>query len=82
MTEHCCITMDVLCRDRSEQLARRDDFLRKIGEDSADLPDVPEPVVSFRSDLGLYVIDNVALHFCPWCGTDLKPLRVGPTKNL
>lgn len=36
----------------------------------------PKPLVAFRAGLGMYVVGNVAIYYCPWCGAELP--RVSP----
>jgi len=81
MTKHCCTGMEQFSRTRSEQFVWRAEIQRKFGDNAlAGLSDPHDPLVEFRADFGLYVFGHVALDFCPWCGTDLKPLRVGLDK--
>jgi hypothetical protein len=68
--------MEQFCRTRSEQEEWRAKIRERFGDDAfADRPEPADPLVEFRADIGLYAIGHIALAFCPWCGTDLKPRR-------
>ena len=83
--DHCCHNMANLCMTREERLRSNDahsDFYKSAGIDPATLPTPPDALVEFLADCGIYSFGSVALHYCPWCGTDLTPRRNLPLLGL
>jgi hypothetical protein len=76
MTEHCCHNMGFFNRTHDEHLVT----LAKVGANAAEVGEPPEPLVEFRH--GVYVIGNVAIAYCPWCGTKLPSLSVEDLRKL
>jgi hypothetical protein len=66
MAKLCCDTMTTLSRSRDDMLADAD-----LSASPIDLSDW-EPVVEWVPHIGLFSVKNVAIFYCPWCGSQLE----------
>jgi hypothetical protein len=66
MEQPCCRDLETFSRSRSDREASA--ALAALG---ADLSQLPDPLVRFVPELGIYTIKSVAIYYCPWCGARL-----------
>jgi hypothetical protein len=66
MAKLCCPTMSTLSRTREDLLADLD-----LSAASSEFSDW-EPLVEWVPHIGLFSVKNVAIFYCPWCGSQLE----------